>query len=283
MKGVMLTRTISGVLAVALVIVGSLYAVDTGKLNTANQKVASLESNLATTNTKVTGLTGDLVTANTKVVTLTGDLATANTKVTSLTGDLSTANIKVTGLTGDLATANTRVVNLTGDLATANTKVTGLTNNLAASNAQVSYLTANLTEAISQIGTLKTQLTTGRVVSDPTYAAMLAFIASDPTDKTQYIDPTYICWDFAADVINRATSQSIRCAMVIISYNGPTGHAIVGFNTTDKGMVYIEPQADVLVNLSVGGRFYLQKIPPPGYYYPQPNYDDTVVMFKLVW
>ncbi len=220
-------RIISGILAIALIMISVAYAGEKGQQNAANKKVASLEGQLASTNIKITSLTGDL--------------------------------------------------------APANAMVNSLTNNLAISNAQASNFTANITRAISQINTLKSQLTTGHVLINPTYTNMLAFIASDNTDKIQYQANKFECWDFAADVINHAASQSIRCAIVMIDLNSTDGHAIVGFNTTDKGMVYIEPQSDELVQLKVGGRFYQQKVTKPGYYYAPPNYDDTVVRFKLVW
>ncbi len=48
-------------------------------------------------------------------------------------------------------------------------------------------------------------------------------------------------------------------------------------------MVYIEPQSDEVVNLQVGGRYYQEVVPKPGYYYTTPSYDDTVVRFIVIW
>ena len=128
--------SIVSVLLVALIIVGSLYGVGTGKLSKANADIADLQTQLTTANGKVTSLTADLATANGKVTTLTSDLATANGKVTSITADLATANGKVTSITSDLAVANGKVTTLTASLATANGTATSLQTQLSAIQAK---------------------------------------------------------------------------------------------------------------------------------------------------
>lgn len=136
--------SIISVLLVALIIVGSLYGVGTGKLSKANSDITGLQTQLTTANGEVTSLTSDLAAANTKVTTLTADLATANGKVTTLTADLATANGKVTSITADLATANGKVTSITSDLAVANGKVTTLTASLATANGTATSLQTQL-------------------------------------------------------------------------------------------------------------------------------------------
>jgi hypothetical protein len=118
---------------------------------------------------------------------------------------------------------------------------------------------------------------------DPTYRELLDFIARDPTDKEKYDATDFNCVDFSAMLDNNAEKAGIRAAFVMITYPQEPGHAIVAFQTTDKGLIYIEPQFDVLVKLEVGKRYYKCIVPPEGYYYTAPPYNDTVEEIEVVW
>jgi hypothetical protein len=87
---------------------------------------------------------------------------------------------------------------------------------------------------------------------DPTYQEALQFICSDQTDKNQY-DKSYTCVNFANDFIHNALNEGYRCGYVIIEFP-ETRHAIVCFNTSDKGLIFIEPQNDELVTLTTEQR-----------------------------
>lgn len=80
--------------------------------------------------------------------------------------------------------------------------------------------------------------------TNPTYAELVAFIKSDPTDTREYVaegSGAYVCADFAEDVHNNAERSGIRAAWVGITFeNIEEGHAINAFETTDKGLVYID-------------------------------------------
>lgn len=112
---------------------------------------------------------------------------------------------------------------------------------------------------------------------DPTYSEVMKFINEDQTDSKEYIPGVYVCQDFAADVNLNAESQGIRTAYVAISYPH-SAHAIVAFNTVDKGIVYIEPQYDDIVVLPIGESYSSSN----GYDKPS-SYDDTIVKVTVVW
>ena len=77
--------------------------------------------------------------------------------------------------------------------------------------------------------------------TNPTYAELVAFIGEDDTDANEYITGTYVCADFAEDVHNNAEAAGIRTAWVGIDFEGDDeGHALNAFETTDKGLVYID-------------------------------------------
>jgi len=90
-------------------------------------------------------------------------------------------------------------------------------------------------------------------IRDPTYQEALQFMCSDQTDKNQY-NQSYTCINFANDFINNALNEGYRCGYVIIE-SPETSHAIVCFNTSDNGLIFIEPQTDELVTLTTGQRF----------------------------
>jgi hypothetical protein len=55
------------------------------------------------------------------------------------------------------------------------------------------------------------------------------------------------------------------------------GHTIVAFETTDKGLILVEPQFDQEVNLAIGKSY--SKI---NNFTPAPR-DDTVKRFVIIW
>ena len=87
--------------------------------------------------------------------------------------------------------------------------------------------------------------------TNPTYAELVAFIKADTTDTKGYVDyapedfrpfgEAYVCSDFAEDVHNNAEAAGIRVAWVGICLEGKDkGHALNAFETTDRGLVYID-------------------------------------------
>jgi hypothetical protein len=80
--------------------------------------------------------------------------------------------------------------------------------------------------------------------TDPTFDELIDFIKNDPTDTREYIaegSDVYVCADFAEDVHNNAERAGIRAAWVGVTFEDTTeGHAINAFETTDRGLVYID-------------------------------------------
>ena len=129
------------------------------------------------------------------------------------------------------------------------------------------------------------RLTTGYgyVLRDPSYQEMKDFLKQDETSEQEYLRDEYICVDFAANVKANAAKEGIRCAYVVIEYLGTNGHAIVAFDTTDRGLVYVEPQFDWDVELETGRRYYECVVPPSGQYMVEPDYDDTIARIIVIW
>ena len=127
---------------------------------------------------------------------------------------------------------------------------------------------------------------------DPTYQEALLFIESDQTDKHQYGKEKYTCVNFATDFRNNALKAGYRCGYVLV-YFPATGHltklidrpnsitnwshALNCFNTTDYGLIFIEPQEDEIVTLTCGQPYWARTK------YSPPAYNDTVIEFRISW
>lgn len=105
-------------------------------------------------------------------------------------------------------------------------------------------------------------ITDRRVASDVSFDELTRFLANDTTVMADYVYPNYTCGDFAVRLHDDAEAQGIRSGVVGISLNvtgfddtnasidgllksnvtgvAERGHAVNVFNTTDRGLVYID-------------------------------------------
>ena len=118
---------------------------------------------------------------------------------------------------------------------------------------------------------------TGYNIRDPTYTEMMAFIAQDQTHKNTYHIDNYNCYDFTNDFCNNAFDQGLRAGYVYIKFPD-SAHAIACFKTVDRGIVFIEPQHNKIVNVEVGINYSSSN---PNF--AAPTYDDTIVQYKIIW
>jgi len=84
---------------------------------------------------------------------------------------------------------------------------------------------------------------------NPSYDELIAFIKEDTTDSRLYTEVTTglgyarVCADFAEEVHNNAEAKGIRAAWVGLDLKGKgkgEGHALNAFETTDRGLVYVD-------------------------------------------
>jgi hypothetical protein len=113
-------------------------------------------------------------------------------------------------------------------------------------------------------------LTEYRNATDQNWSTVLNFLQQDHTEQRLYDDPGYVCADFARDLHDRAEQQGIRCGYVGISFSSKEidprwytpasssdhtinigqinllldGHALNVFNTTDRGLIYVDMTND---------------------------------------
>lgn len=93
-------------------------------------------------------------------------------------------------------------------------------------------------------------------LKNPTFQELRNFVLNDPTHNHPFITNDYECRNFATDMINNAFRQGWLAGFVLICYSPAYGqHAVVAFNTTDRGLIYIEPQTGAAINIKVGGTY----------------------------
>ena len=77
--------------------------------------------------------------------------------------------------------------------------------------------------------------------SNVSFEALKAFIISDQTDKDLYRPGRRMCGYFAETLHNNAERAGIRATVVIVEFeDGSVPHALNAFETTDRGLVYID-------------------------------------------
>jgi hypothetical protein len=168
----------------------------------------------------------------------------------------------------DLATVQTRLADAEAELATVEIELNTSTERIESLEATLSNLRVNYE-----------RLTTGYgyVLRDPSYQEMREFLARDKIDEREYIIDEYVCHHFSVDVKANSVREGIRCAYVFIGFP-EIAHAIVAFYTTDRGLVFIEPQLDAIAN-PVIGKSYWESV---GRLRPT-DYDDTVIRIVKIW
>ena len=109
------------------------------------------------------------------------------------------------------------------------------------------------------------------------YNELMEFLERDRTDQIMYIssdvDETnfFECVQFTYTLLRNAYREGIFGCPVVIYFPDNLSHMIVVFNTTE-GWIFIEPQFDKIVNVTVGERYFLQL----GVY---TDWDDTVIRY----
>ncbi|MCE5227081.1 MAG: hypothetical protein LLG05_14645 [Porphyromonadaceae bacterium] len=126
---------------------------------------------------------------------------------------------------------------------------------------------------------------------DPTYQEVKNFLQSDQTDKHSYILGKFVCADFAEQVQNNAEIAGYNCAFVDITFADSVGHTCNAFNTTDRGLIFIDCtnslegsgpyNGDCIVNIAEGSIYKPQYLFNSGGWYNLPM--GTVESYNVYW
>lgn len=113
---------------------------------------------------------------------------------------------------------------------------------------------------------------------NPTRNELKEFLAADKTDSNEFISGEYVCFDFAAELNNNAEANGIRAAYVRIRAK-EWAHAVVAFETVDRGLIFIEPQSDTEIELVIGRPYpwWMAGASSPL------RYTDVIEEIQIIW
>jgi len=127
---------------------------------------------------------------------------------------------------------------------------------------------------------------------NPSWTDLKAFLQSDQSDRRAYVSGKFTCGDFAEMLHNNAEAAGIRAAIVAVELQpagmaeGTTNHSLNAFETTDKGLVYIDTTsssqgfyADKVVSVEIGQEYQPVSIfPQPGQMQTWPSMGRVVAI-----
>ena len=78
--------------------------------------------------------------------------------------------------------------------------------------------------------------------SDPTWSQLKTFLTNDKTDQETYVEPSFMCGEFAQQVHNNAEEAGIKAGWVRIEFedDDEADHALNAFMTVDQGLVFVD-------------------------------------------
>ena len=77
-------------------------------------------------------------------------------------------------------------------------------------------------------------------LEDVSWPELKEFLEQDDTDRLAYVENGFDCSGFAITLRDSAARCGIRCAYVEIEFAVEGGHALDAFETTDRGLVYVD-------------------------------------------
>jgi hypothetical protein len=111
---------------------------------------------------------------------------------------------------------------------------------------------------------------------NPTYVEAQQFVESDKTSSHSYQEGSYTCANFAGEFRHNALRAGYECGYVFVYFPDAKSHVLNCFNTTDEGLVFVEPQWDKFVNVTVGNPYLNENEISPAY-------NDTILWYYIEW
>jgi len=152
----------------------------------------------------------------------------------ALQGQLNTAQLEIDALTGNLAALQEDYNQLQSDYG-----------ELLASHQELEGDLAGLLDRLQQSD-----------LEDPSWSELEEFLRLDDTDTIPYVENSFDCSGFAITLRDRAWGYGFRSAYVELGFGDEVGHAINAFDTTDKGVIFIDDtEADQVAYVEVGEEY----------------------------
>jgi len=236
---------------------------------TLETQVSNLQANVSSLQSETTSLNNEKTALETQVSSLQTEATTLENEKNTLETQVSTLQANVSSLQSEVVSLENLTLSLETQVSSLQSEVTSLENeviqsfNLGYAEGESEGYQLGYDEGYIQ--GVEDLTESGYYLRDPTYDEAIAFTNSDKTDENEYTSD-YVCYDFTADFDSNAFQTGYRCGFVYIEFSD-SAHAIACFNTTDRGLIYIEPQNDEIVTLTIG----------------QTYLDYIIVDFGIIW
>lgn len=215
------------VLIVVSVASATAYFVKASDLTSAQATIADLQTQEHMLEIEVASLRATKTSLEMRIAEINVTLADTQKTLASTTQQLSSSETNVASLQGSLNTAQSNFQSAAKELSDLKSFYDGIFKGQAPPyrkpNGQLMAVVENT------------------AATDVAWQQLVNFLKADPTDRNQYVVGQYVCSNFAEDVHNHAEAVGIRCSIVGLNFaDSNVGHALVAFNTTDKGLVFID-------------------------------------------
>jgi hypothetical protein len=139
-----------------------------------------------------------------------------------------------------------------GNLDEALSKVEGLNQDLAALSKEYETLKEGYENLEANYDKILEGLN-GSTLRNPTWPEVEEFIKRDNTDSLPYREGQFDCDGYAITLRDNAWRLGIRSAYVALNYGDEIGHALNAFETTDKGVIFVDcVENDTIAYVKVG-------------------------------
>ena len=217
------------------------------QVSTLQANISSLQSETTSLSNEKTALENQVSSLQTEATTLENEKNTLETQVSTLQANISSLQTEITSLNNEKTALENQVLSFQSEVTSLENEVVE-SFNLGYSEGEAEGYQVGYDEGYVQ--GVEDGPESGWYLRDPTYDEAIAFINSDKTDENEYTQD-YVCYDFTADFDSNAFQVGYRCGFVYIEFTD-SAHSIACFNTTDHGLIYVEPQNDEIVDVAVG-------------------------------
>lgn len=281
------------ILLIGSIVTFAMFSQRSTELNLKLDQISQIETDINSLELQISDLQSEIDLSETKILEKEKQIATLEFEITSYENDVSDLESQIIGIQAEKTMLFNQKETLENQLDDLQSEIEDLEN-------EKNLLLSEISNLQTQISTLEVEVIesyatgydegemagylqgvidgvgTGYIIRDPTYSEAISFINSDKTDENQYIDGEYVCWNFAADFIENGFDQDYRVGFVYLQFT-ESAHAIVCFNTTDNGFIFVEPQDDnILTELTIGEPYWDRD----RYIV---DYDDTIRLFEIIW
>jgi hypothetical protein len=93
---------------------------------------------------------------------------------------------------------------------------------------------------------------------NPTHAEVVSLVRRNKIDEVPYNEDTFNCVEYSFGLFNAFLEEKIHSCVtwIIFDVDAEASHAIVAVNTSDKGVIYIEPQTDkIIYEMNLGDNY----------------------------